>query len=86
MITQSIIDFFTFFPMLLMNAMDSFNFSLEIPQAFYNGFKDLLSCIGWIFPMTALLPIILFSFQLQIARIAWAIVLRIKSFIPTMGA
>ena len=86
MITQAIIDFLCYIPLMLLNSLDSLGFDIAVPDAFFTGLRSLMNCLAFIFPVAALLPILAFSFSVRFFQIAWAIILRIKSFIPTMGA
>lgn len=61
------------------------NFSFTIPVGVFNGLSMLAKDLGYIFPITAILPIIGIKIGLRIFSIFWTIVLKIKSFIPTMG-
>ncbi len=70
---------------LLIALLPSFN-DFTIPQTALNSIGDLLGGLGYIVPWTGILPIIFISASWVSFRILWAIILRIKSFIPTMGA
>ena len=58
---------------------------LTLPADFAAGVTLLFSYIAWILPLTELLPLFIFRIALECFNIFWKIVLRIKSFIPTMG-
>lgn len=47
---------------------------------------NYITIISAVVPIKQLLPILLIKFAISSFGIIWAIVLRIKSFIPTMGA
>ncbi len=47
--------------------------------------KDVFTGVGMIIPMYGVLPLIQFTIGLHGFRLAWAIILRIKSFIPLIG-
>lgn len=59
---------------------------LEIPNDIYEPLEDAFEGVAYVFPIVALLPIIISSTALSIFRVVWACIIRIKSFIPTMGA
>jgi hypothetical protein len=51
-----------------------------------SGISEVFGMVSYLFPVAALLPIIIMSIALDTFRIIMAIVVRIKSFIPSMGA
>lgn len=59
---------------------------LEIPNDIYGPLEDAFEGVSYVFPIVPLLPIIISSTALSVFRVVWACVIRIKSFIPTMGA
>ena len=59
---------------------------LVLPDNVLSGASEVLGSVAYFLPIAALLPILIISFALDLAQIVVAIVVRIKSFIPTMGA
>lgn len=59
---------------------------LKIPPEVLIGLNSLLSNLGYVFPIKQLLPILLTSTSVTLFKIVWAVVIRVKSFVPTMGA
>lgn len=57
-----------------------------LPDGVMSGASTVLGYVGYFLPIKGLLPIIVLGLALDNAQLIWAIVLRIKSFIPTMGA
>lgn len=86
MITDLIINAFLAIPYLLLNSLSALDFSLSLPTDFFKTLNSLAYGIGFVLPVSGLLPIAAITLGLQVFQIAWAIILRIKSFIPTMGA
>ena len=84
MITDFIINVLCALPNLLLDSMQNFN--LEIPENIFNGFNSILNLLGFMFPVAGLLPILVISFGIKYFQIMWALLIRIKSFIPTMGS
>lgn len=84
MITDKILNILFYLPLLLAKAVPDMDFS--IPDNVFNGFNTFLFNVGYIIPIKALIPILVSSFTISFFQIAWALVIRIKSFIPTMGA
>jgi hypothetical protein len=84
MITKNILDVLVFLPNLLLDGMGSI--TLSIPDNIFDGLNSIFNCLGYIFPISGLLLILGISFSIKSIQIIWAIILRIKSFIPTMGA
>lgn len=83
MITEAIFDILLAPVMLLVNAMPSFTFA--IPDVAFGPLVSVVNTLGYIVPIKALLPILVASSILTTGQIAWAFLLRVKSFIPTMG-
>lgn len=61
-------------------------FDLSIPSGVLAAFGDLFGAIGYIVPWRGLIPIFSMSLLFLSVRFGWAVLLRIKSFIPTLGA
>lgn len=57
-----------------------------IPTTFVDTFEGIVQSVGYFLPIQALLPILTITLSLEAFNLAWRIVLRVKSFIPTMGA
>lgn len=84
MITEGILYILAFIPNLLLDGMQGV--SLSIPNDIFNGLNSIFNCLGFLFPISGLLLILGVSFAIKSFQIIWSIILRIKSFIPTMGA
>lgn len=84
MITEALINVFLFLPKLLLQALPDIDIS--IPKDVFDTLQNFLFNLEYIFPIVELLPILVISISLSLFKIAWALVIRIKSFIPTMGA
>lgn len=84
MITELIINFI-FLPV---NALISLlpDVSFSIPKEAFDGLNNILGLLGFMFPIKGLLAILGISISIKLFHIIWALVIRIKSFIPTMGA
>ncbi len=78
-IITSVIEFIT----NAISQLPTINF--DIPDNVLDGLQ-YLAYIGYFVPITELMPILVISVSLSVFHITWAIILRIKSFIPTMGA
>lgn len=83
MITEAILNILAFVPNLLLDGMQGL--SITLPDNIFNGLNSIFGCLGFIFPISGLLVILGISFAIKNFQIIWAIILRIKSFIPTMG-
>lgn len=68
---------------LLVSSLPSFDITL--PFTAFNVLQDLFNGIAFFLPMNTIATI--FSIKLAVVgfRFAWAIILRIKSFIPLLG-
>lgn len=84
MITEGILNILAFVPNLLLDNMEGV--SLSIPDNIFDGLNSIFNCLGFLFPISGLLIILGISFSIKTFQIIWSIILRIKSFIPTMGA
>lgn len=79
-IITSVIDFIT-------GVIDKLpNIEFNIPDNVLEGYSYIAQYINYFVPVSELMPILAISVSLSVFHIIWAIVLRIKSFIPTMGA
>lgn len=83
MITESILSVFLAIPRLLVSILPAIE--AQLPENIFDGVSNLLYGVAFIIPVGALLPILLVSFSVDIFRVFMAIIVRIKSFIPTMG-
>lgn len=84
MITDTILRVLTNPLLLLIDGLSIVN--ITIPQGVFNGLNTLASNLGYIFPITSLLTIFGLKILLRNARNIWALIIRVKSFIPTMGS
>lgn len=84
MITEGILNILAFIPNTLLDSMNTI--SLSIPDNIFSGLDSIFNCLGFLFPIGGLLIILTLSFTIKSFQIIWSIILRIKSFIPTMGA
>lgn len=79
---------FTIFltPLNLVCGLLSYTFpSLVLPAEFFGGLVELVGYVGWLLPLSAILPVYVFMFGIMAFNLVWKIVLRVKSFIPAMG-
>ncbi len=76
----------------LLLALPTFLLSLlpdnvvTLPDNVFNIMHEVFYGIGYVLPMAGLASIMVISTALIGMQITWSIILRIKSFIPTMGA
>jgi hypothetical protein len=61
------------------------NIDFDIPESALSGFAYIAQYINYFVPVAELMPILVMTVSLSVFHIVWAIILRIKSFIPTMG-
>lgn len=79
-IVTSVIDFITG----VIDKLPGIDFS--IPDNVLEGFSYVAQYVSYFIPVAELMPILAISVSLSVFHIVWAVILRIKSFIPTMGA
>lgn len=60
--------------------------AIPIPDGIFSFLDWMLPSLNYWLPISALLPIIVIELAVMGFKIIWAIILRVKSFIPTMGA
>lgn len=59
--------------------------SFTIPDNICRTIANFFAGVTYFFPIKALLPILIFSVALNSFKILYNLILRVKSFIPTMG-
>lgn len=83
MIFDSILGFICSLPNFLLNSITSVG-ELTIPEGTFSWWRDIFATLSYVFPIWALIPIILSSFAIKSLQIVWAFANRCKSWIPTM--
>lgn len=84
MITDFILNILFFIPYSMVRTMPEVNIS--IPDNVFNGIETFVCNVAYVFPIKMLLPIIFISVSVDVFNITWSLIIRIKSFIPSMGA
>jgi len=84
MITGTIIQFFLTFCKSLIISLPALEFAL--PSNIFQAANSLFGLLGYFFPVAALTPILLASLAVDNFRLFYAILLRIKSLIPTISS
>jgi hypothetical protein len=85
MITDAILKALAFPIMLLLDAVPKLDLGSVASSGIIESGKQLLSGIGYVLPMGALMPILVASLAIDSFRFIWYVVIRVKSFIPLMG-
>ena len=83
MIFTAIINLFLLLFKGLISLLPTLSFT--IPTNICSTIANFFSGVTYFFPIRALLPILAFSISLTAFKIVYNLILRIKSFIPTMG-
>lgn len=83
MIVEAIFRALLTVPEMILNAVPVLDFT--IPDGVLSGLSSILGNIGFFLPIRQLMPILYISLSIDVARLGMAILMRIKSFIPTMG-
>lgn len=86
MITDLVLNVFFAIPYLLLSSMSGLDFNVALPDSFFSTLDNISSGVGYVLPVAGLLPIFLVTIGVYTFRIVWSIVIRVKSFIPTMGS
>ncbi len=85
MITDALLAFLLIFPHMLVSSLDTIS-SIVIPQYTFNWWFEVFYTLNYIFPVSTVMGIFLISFVIKTFQITWSLLLRVKSFVPTMGA
>lgn len=86
MITDLIINIFVGVVYLILQAVSlPVVNNIVVPDDAFDALKKILTNIGYIVPLETIIPIFIISAVLDHFTAIWALILRIKSFIPTMG-
>ena len=84
MITEAIFSLLCSAPLLLLDLIPTIN--ITIPDGVIDWLLNTCNSIGYLLPVKALMPILGIMISINAFKISWALLLRVKSFIPTMGA
>lgn len=84
MITNAIVDVLLAPVLILVDLLPAVDVS--IPDTAFNNMSSAFDCIGFVLPVSVICPVLVMRIGLKTARSVMALVVRIKSFIPTMGA
>jgi len=83
MIIEAILGVFLLIPKAILSLLPEID--VRIPDNVFGGLDNILSGIGYVLPIKGLLPILVISLAMSLFKIPMAILVRVKSFIPTMG-
>lgn len=83
MIFDVILGFICAIPNMLLNSLSSLG-NFVIPEGTFNWWYNIFDVLTYVFPVWAVLPILFITFAITGFSFIWSIILRVKSFIPTM--
>ena len=83
MITDFLFNSITIVPKALLSLLP--DMAISIPDGVFNWILDIARAVGYLLPIKSLLAILGMSLSIRGFQIVWALILRVKSFIPTMG-
>lgn len=83
MITELILNAFFVIVKVILTELPPVNFT--IPTSFINGGAALFNGLGFFVPVAQLVPFIWADLAFLLLKMTLAIIVRVKSFIPTMG-
>ena len=83
MITEAILNIFMIIPQLIVDLLPTIDYTL--PTDLFDTITSVFYGLGYVLPLVRLVPIIAIDLSLSMFKIVVAIVVRCKSFIPTMG-
>lgn len=85
MITDLLINVLLFLPYQLLQSISGIDINLSMPDEVFSAFETIVSCVGYLFPVSIFIICFTVKLTIRFWSIPYAIILRIKSFIPTMG-
>lgn len=85
MVTDAIINALCFVPYKILSSLPLPDIEFALPDDVFNGILQFIQTVAYIMPVKGLLVWVTFTILLDNFRIIWAFILRVKSFIPTMG-
>ena len=77
MIFDAILGFICSIPNAIFNSMDSID-SLTIPDGAFDWWENVFTTLSYVFPVYALIPILIISFIIKFWEIGWSGFNRIK--------
>ena len=85
MVTDAIINTLLFVPYKILSSLNLPTIDFALPDNVFDGILQFIQTVAYIMPVKGLLVWVTFTILLDNFRIIWAFILRVKSFIPTMG-
>lgn len=85
MITDLLINILMAVPYGLLILLEPLDVQLSLDSSVFNTFKDILLCVDYVLPVQVMLICFGIKIAVRIWQLPYAIILRVKSFIPTMG-
>lgn len=85
MITDLLINILLFVPVNLLKLIPDLTFDLNFDADMFESFKDMVVCLDYVLPISVLLGCFAVKIAVRVWQLPYAILIRIKSFIPTMG-
>ena len=86
MITEMVITMFFGLFAFFINLLPVVDITLPENPEIKSAFNTVFQSSSYFLPIVGLYPLFLANFGLNMFNLAWKIFLRIKSFIPSMGA
>ena len=84
MIIDAIIGFILALPNALINSLSSVG-NIVIPTGAFDWWKNTIYMLTYVFPVYSILPIMFISMSIKGFQIAWALLNKLKGFIPTLS-
>lgn len=83
MITEGILNILFSLVDVFLSLLPSINFTF--PSSIINGGAFLFNMTGYFFPVAGVMPLITFGLMINLFKLTMSIIVRVKSFFPTMG-
>lgn len=84
MILDAILSVLLSVPNMLLDSMG--DIVINISEGVFSFLDTVLPYLNYFVPINSLLPLLAIEIAIIGFKIIWAIILRVKSFIPTMGS
>lgn len=84
MIIDALIGFILALPNALLNSLTSIG-DIIIPTGAFDWWKNAIDMLTYVFPVYAVLPIFTISIAIKGFQIIWALINKLKGWIPTMS-
>lgn len=83
MITETILNILMSLADVFLSLLPSINFTF--PSGIVSGGAFLFDMVGYFYPVAGVMPLITFGLMISMFKLTMSLIVRVKSFFPTMG-